>query len=102
MLQPLDGPSSQDAVNITNTAITEVKVGASVLEERKVITLQPDGKIRVFFGDGLLAPSVSDVLNKGLKQGKNTIRTYEAAASQDIYIIADNGGSVEVIIIERA
>lgn len=102
MLQALDGPSAQDAITVTNSTVVEIKVGAQALDERKVITLQTDGKIRVFFGDGGSAPSVSDVLNKGLKQGKNTIRTYEASALQDMYMISDTGANVEVIVIERA
>lgn len=48
MLQALDGPAVYGVLNVTTTAV-EVKVGASVHTDRKVITIQPiDGE--VYFG----------------------------------------------------
>ena len=102
MLQPLDGPSKQDAISIDDITVIEVKIDASPLDERKVITLQPNGKIRVFFGDGSSVPNAATVLAKGFLHYKNAVRSYEASDSQTVYMIAETGGATEVIVAERA
>ena len=101
-LQPLDGPSAQDVVAVDNITVKEIKVGGTALEERKVITLQPTGKIRVFFGDGGTAPIAAVVLAKGFIHNKDVIRSYEASDKQEVYMLSDTGASVNVIVAERA
>ena len=90
MLQPLDGPSVQDTLAVTTTEV-EAKVGASPFEERKVVTLQADGKLLVTFESG----------QPGFTLAKNGIYTFEAAYSQPVYIKAVSG-TVNVVIAERA
>jgi len=98
---PLDGPSLQSAVNVTDSVVFRVKVGSSEFEERDVVSIHPiNGKIWVFFGDNITVPSAADVKNKGFPQPKNSFRTYEASGSQEIYIVADTG-TVNVRFAER-
>lgn len=102
MLKPLDGPSKQGLLVVTNVSVLEVKISASALAERKVVTLQPlNGKIRVFFADDGAAPSVGTVLSAGFEHPKKAIRSYEATEKQKVYIAAESG-SVNVIAAERA
>ena len=102
MLQPLDGPSTQGVLSITAAAVTLVKVGGSPLVERKVISLQPDGKIRVYFGDGVTVPSAATVLSDGFTHPKSVLRSYEAGPQQTVYIVSDTGAGVDVATAERA
>lgn len=102
MLFPLDGPSAQTSVSVDTTTVQEVKVGGSVLSERKVITLQPlNGQIRVYFGDGVTTPVAATVASNGLLHFNKAKESYEASDSQPVYILAE-AGTVNVIIIERA
>ena len=102
MFQPLDGPSSQDRVAVTTSTVKELKVGASVLEDRQVITIQPiDGNVWIYFGDGISTPNAATVLAKGFKHMKMAKESYEAGATQQIFIIADSG-TVNVTFVERA
>lgn len=101
MFMPLDGPSNQFAVALTSTVAVEVKVG-SPLQERKMLTILPtDGKIYIYFGDGSTTPSASDIQTKGFPHAKNTLKSYEASDSQDVWIVSDTG-TVDVRIAERA
>jgi hypothetical protein len=101
MFQPLDGPSLQDAANVTSTTVFRVKVGASEMPERSIVTILPiNGLIWVFFGDGFNTPSAADVKNKGFPHPKNSLRSYEAGTSQPIFIVADTG-TVNVRFAER-
>jgi hypothetical protein len=102
MIEALDGPSSQGVIPVSNSVVSEVKVGVTVLDERKVVTIQPSGKIRVYFGDGSTTPSAATVLSDGFKHGKDSIRSYEASSSQILYIVSDTGASINVTIAERA
>jgi hypothetical protein len=101
MLLPLDGPSKSFVIAVTDAAVSEVKAGASVFEERKVITLQGDGKFYVYFADEGETPTTTDVSTKGFIQYKNAKESYEAAGSQAVYILADTG-TVNVRGTERA
>jgi hypothetical protein len=95
MFMPLDGPSSQDLITISDSSQTEIKVGASVLSERKVVTIQPfGGDIRVFFVSGL-------DLDHGLLIKNKEKATFEASDSQDLYMISVSG-TIDVVVIERA
>ena len=90
-LLPLDGPSEQGTLSVT-TSEQVVKVGASNLEERKVVTIQPtDGKVYVSFKTGVT----------GFIVYKNQLVTFEASDKQDIFIKSVSG-TVNVKIAERA
>jgi len=102
MFQPLDGPSSQDRVSVTTGTVKELKVGASALSDRQVITIQPiDGHIWIYFGNGTTTPSAADVLNKGFKHVKMAKESYEAGEQQQVFIVAA-AGTVNVTFVERA
>lgn len=102
-LYPLDGPSQQYTLSITDSSVTEVKHPTNgVLTERKVITLQSeDGKFRVYFGDGSSTPSVADVSSDGLLHYKIAKDSYEASDLQPLYIISESG-NIDVHVVERA
>lgn len=102
MFQPLDGPSAQVKISGVDT-ITPiiVKVGVNALSERAVITLQPTGKMKVYFGDGANTPSAATVLADGLDHFKDAKETYEAGERQVVYILAATG-TIDVIVVERA
>lgn len=107
MLQPLDGPSKQFSVTITDTTPVEVKAGASAFSERKVITLQNPrnatnrGDFYVYFADEGETPSAGDVSSKGFYHYKNSKESYEATGSQAVFIMSVSG-SVDIRGAERA
>jgi len=101
MLLPLDGPSAQIKITSVGTVTPiEVKVGASALSERKVITMQPSGNMKVYFSDGT-TPSAATILANGLDHYKNTKETYEAGDSQKVFVLASSG-TIDVVVVERA
>lgn len=102
MFQPLDGPSAQIKLTSVGTVtVVEAKVGANALTERAVITMQPSGKMKVYFGDGGAAPSAATVLANGLDHFKDAKETYEAGEKQKVYILAVSG-TIDVVVVERA
>lgn len=103
MFLPLDGPSVQTKASVTTAAVTTVKVGASVLDERKSVILQPiDGDIYIYFGDNTVsAPSAATVIANGLIQYSRTKEGYEASNLQPLYIVAVTA-TTNVVIVERA
>lgn len=102
MLLPLDGPSIQGLLSVDTSTVQEVKVGGSPLSERKVVTLQPkDGRVYVYFGDGVTTPNAATVAASGILIFKNAMISYEASESQHIFMLAVSG-TVNVAIIERA
>lgn len=93
MLLPLDGPALHAAKNVTDTP-QEVKVNASVLEERKAITLQPyDGVI--YYGYSNTVSSTT-----GTKIFKGQLIQIEAGALLPVWIVANTGETVDVRITE--
>lgn len=101
MYQPLDGPSAQIKITSVGTVTpVEVKVGGSALTERKVITLQPSGNMKVYFSDGT-TPSAATVLANGLDHYKNAKESYEAGDQQKVFVLAATG-TIDVIVVERA
>jgi hypothetical protein len=99
---PLDGPSLQTTLSVNTTTVQEVKVGASAITERKVVTIMPtSGKIYVYFGGDAGVPSAATVIAHGLIQYKNAMCSYEASDSQPIYILSLTG-TTTVKIVERA
>lgn len=102
MLQPLDGPSKQGKLSSIDTiTAVEAKVGASAFEDRKVVTLQPNGNMKVYFADDGETPSAATVLANGLDHYKNAKESYEAGAKQKIFILAASG-TIDVVVVERA
>jgi len=101
MFQPLDGPSAQIKLTSVGTITpVEVKVGATALYERAVITMQPTGNMKVYFSDGSV-PSAATVLANGLDHIKKAKETYEAGEKQRVFVLAVSG-TIDVIIVERA
>jgi len=101
MFQPLNGPSLQDSVALTDNTVFRVKVGATEMAERDVVSIYPvDGDIWIFFGDGINVPTAANVKGKGFPQPVGSLRTYEATDTQEIYIVADSG-TVDVRFAER-
>ena len=101
MFHPLDGPSAQlKLTSVDTTTPREVKVGGTALAERQVITLQPNGNMKVYFGDGT-TPSGATVTANGLDHIKGTKETYEAGTQQQVWILAV-AGTIDVIVVERA
>lgn len=101
MLLPLDGPSIQGSISVGTGSVVEAKVGVSVLSDRKVITIQPVGKIYVLFADEGVVPSVGDMSTKGFLHFKNQKDTYEAGEKQKVYLLSF-AGTIDVKIAERA
>lgn len=101
MFQPLDGPSKQGTITVDTVTVKELKIGASALDERKVITLQPAGKIRVYFGDGTGTPSAATIAADGIVHFKNQKESYEASETQPVFILSELG-STDVVVVERA
>ena len=95
MFLPLDGPSEENEVSVGAVSPTELKVGASALAERKVVTFQPqDGKIRWGFSN-----SIDSSTGFIAYTGQTT--TIEASDSQSIWVIAESD-TVTVYFAERA
>jgi len=92
--QPLDGPGVYGALAVTTTAI-EVKVGASTLEDREVVTVQPiDGD--VYYGyDSSVSASTGTIIKKG------QFFPFEAKDTLPIYLVAASG-TIDVRITEVA
>jgi hypothetical protein len=102
MGQALDGPAKQGIISATTASVTEVKIGASAFDERKVVTIQPlGGTIRVYFADEGIVPSAATVGSDGLQHFKRQKDTYEATCTQTLYIVAESG-TFDVVIVERA
>jgi len=102
MLQPLDGPSAQFSASLTSVTVVEIKAGASVLSERKVITLQPlDGDVWVYFGDGITTPNAATVASDGFRHYSKDKESYEATNQQQVFMVAVTG-TVDVRGAERA
>jgi len=92
-LLPLDGPAVYSNVTVTDTA-SEVKVGGTVLIERKVVTIQPIDGVVYFGYDNSVTTS------NGTKIFKGQTYTIEAGDSLEVWVIADTGESVDVRITE--
>jgi len=101
MSSALDGPSKQGNLSVSTSVLIQAKVGSSPFTDRKVITLQPSGKIYVYFADEGENPSISDVSTKGFVHFKDAKESYEAGELQVIFLLAVSG-TVDVKIAERA
>lgn len=101
MFQPLDGPASHDTISVDTVTVVEAKIGASPLEERKVLTIQPTDKLYIYWGDGNGAPSAATVAADGITLFKNGVYTFEAGESQSIYMLSVSG-TIDVKVVERS
>lgn len=102
MYLPLDGPSKQFSISLTDSTVIKVENGGSPLESRKIITILPtDGKIWIYFGDNSTTPNAATVKSDGFPHFKNALHSYEASDTQEIYIVSDTG-NVDVRVSERA
>lgn len=94
MYQPLDGPSVNGALSVTDSS-SELKVGASALDQRTVVTIQPlDGVVYFGFASGVTAST-------GTKVFKGQFFALEAGENDTVYLVAESGQTVDVRITER-
>ena len=101
MFYPVDGPAKQGVLSVGTGAVVEAKVGASAFSDRKVVTLQPSGKLYVYFADDNETPTTTDVSTKGFYHAKNAMQSYEAGPGQKICLLSDTG-TISVRIAERS
>lgn len=101
MLQPLDGPATQDTLTLTSATVQEARVGGSAFSERKVVTLQADQKFYVYFGDGTSTPSAATVAADGIEIAKSAIASFEASDKQPLFVLAVST-TANLKVVERA
>lgn len=101
MLQPLDGPSKQFSTTVNTTVVQELKKDTEPLPERKVITVQADGKIYIYFGDEDIEPNAATVAADGFIHFKNGKESYEASSTQKVYVLSASG-DVDIRAAERS
>lgn len=94
MYLPIDGPNTYTNINVGTTAV-ELKVGASALEERKVVIIQPLGN-RIYFGYNNSVTTAN-----GIEVSKRQVVILEAGPEVAIWAIA-NTGTIDVRIQELA
>jgi hypothetical protein len=92
MYQPLDGPAVYGALSVTTTPV-ELKVGASPVSERKVISFQPTDGV-VYYG---YDSSVSSTT--GTKIFSHQLIIIEASEQLAVYLVSETG-TVNVRITE--
>lgn len=90
---PVNGPSTYGALSVTTSA-TEVKVGASALEERIVVSIQP------LDGDVFLGYDNSVTTSTGTKIFKGQYVELERTNTVALWLIA--AATVDVRIAELA
>ena len=97
MYFPLDGPGLNKSITVTSTPI-ELKVGATALDGRKVVTAQAiDGEIYYGYSSSVTASAGA---NAGSKVFEGQLLLLECTYKLPIYLVSE--GSVEVRITEVA
>lgn len=92
MFNPLDGPGIEGALAV-NTSAIEVKVGAAVLDQRSVITIQPlDGDVYYGYTAGVTSTT-------GTKIFQGQVYPLEATHQLPVYVVAASG-PIDVRITE--
>lgn len=95
MYNPVDGPATNTNITVTSTAQI-LKVGASNLDERKVIILQPvDGEVYYGFSDTITSAN-------SFKVFRGQVVFIEAGSSLDVWVVSESGDSVDTRIGELA
>jgi hypothetical protein len=94
MIQPVDGPVIYGTLNITTTA-SELKIGGSPLDERKLILIQAKGNSIYIGSDSSVTSS------NGIEIFKNQIVPLEVGDKVTVYAIA-SAGSIDVRIWEMS
>lgn len=102
MFKALNGPAKHYIIASLGTATPlEIKDGANpAFSDRKVITLQPNDKIYVYFADEGETPNAATVSTNGFEQPKKAIHTYEASNAQSVWILSVSG-TIDVKVAER-
>jgi len=100
MYQPLDGPATQGTLSVGTVTVIEAKVGATAFTERQVLTLQPDGKLYVYFANDGEVPTAATVAANGFIHFKSAKESYEAGQFQKVYLLSV-AGTINVKIAER-
>ena len=100
--EPLDGPSKSFKLSTVGIVTpVEVYASGSAFPERKVVTLQSDGKFYIYFADEGETPSAATMIANAMWQGKNARESYEASGSQAVFVLAFTG-TVDIRGAERA
>ena len=100
--EALDGPSKQFKLSAVGVVTpVEVFASGSSFSERKVVTLQADGKFYIYFADEGETPNAATVAANGFIQYKDAKESYEAAGSQAVFVLAVTG-TVDIRGAERA
>lgn len=93
MYIPLNGPAVYGNI-IANSTSIEVKIGASPLEERTVITIQPlDGNIYYGYDSSVTT-------SNGTKIYKGQVHTLEATDQLAVWIVSETGTNTNVRVTE--
>ena len=92
MYQLIDGPNVYGTINVTTTPV-ELKVGASALDERKMMIIQSMGN-RIYIGYNASVTSAN-----GIELSKRQIIFLEAGPAITVYAVA-SAGSIDVRIQE--
>ena len=88
---PLDGPGVHGAISVTSTPV-ELKVGASVLEERTIVTMKP------LNGDIYYGYSNAVTVATGTLVKKGQFWPLEAGDSLSVWLVS--AGTVDTRITE--
>lgn len=107
MLQPLNGPSKSSKLSsVTASTAVEVKAGASAFDDRQIVTMQStsedtnSGAFWVYFADEGETPSAATVSANGFYHPEDSVRSYEAARTQAIWVVSVTG-TVDIRFSER-
>jgi hypothetical protein len=97
---PLDGPSRQAKLSVTQNTVVELKIEAFPLPERKAITVQGSGRFYMFFGNESGTPSTVDLQNNGFTCFKDELITVEAGDDQRVFVLAADA-TINIVVAER-
>lgn len=91
----IDGPGVQGTISVGTTAVL-LQVGASPLEDRKIVSIQPTGN-QVYYGY-----TSAVTTSTGTRIFKDQLLQLEATDSLEVYLISNNAGGIAVRITEVA
>ncbi len=93
MYLPIDGPNSYTGL-IVGTTAQEIKVGASALDERKVVIIQSLGNFLYVGFDNAVTTS------SGLRLRKNQTLIVECSDRAPLWVISNKAAGIDVRIWE--